>query len=240
MLLAVGLLATAGDALAGDWPIYRDDRAGSGSTGELDDDAGREPRDALDRAGARDRQPDRRAGAVYVTGADGALHALDAATGVERWRRYSRVYGPFWCFSTSTTSSWFGPTAAPEVLNGTVYLPGGDGVVFAYDAQTGAILWQTKIADVPTPNEFLWSSGFIVVSRLYVGVASQEDCLLVPGRLIALDLTTGRTHRGTASPCVSSAAPASTMAADLVEKMTFTLQGEGLGVRAAPRVLRRR
>src|SRR5205823_424776 len=59
------------------------------------------------------------------------------------------------------------------------------------DAATGAVRWQTQIADVPNKGEFLWSSAFPVGTRVYFGIASLHDCLLVPGRVVALDQATG-------------------------------------------------
>jgi outer membrane protein assembly factor BamB len=177
-------------ALAGDWPFYRHDLFGTSDAQEDLSAADATTltirwRLPLNYGGIAN--PIVANGSVYVTGADGAVHAVDAQTGVQRWARSSRIRGPFHCL----TSESKGPVGAPAVVGDTVFMPGGDGVVYAYDAATGATRWQTQIANVPDLGEFLWASAFPLFDRVYVGVSSLHDCLLVPGRLVALNQATG-------------------------------------------------
>jgi hypothetical protein len=64
----------------------------------------------------------------------------------------------------------------------TVYVSGGDGDLFALDAATGAIDWQSVIATPSTTqNDYYdWSSPTLLNGKVYVGVSSQCDEPLVP------------------------------------------------------------
>ena len=68
------------------------------------------------------------AGVVFVGSSDGALHAIDAATGIVRWRRE---------LGSSISST---PAVAPEL----VYVTGGDGVLHAIRRASGAVAWQYR------------------------------------------------------------------------------------------------
>lgn len=179
-------------ARASDWPFYRHDERGTSDASEpftLNEAPSLRVKWRFDIPYGIIANPVVAGGTVYVTGTDAYLHAIDAETGMQRWARRSRVTGPFRCFPP--TDLYRGPIGAPAVIGSRVFMPGGDGVVYAYDAGSGDILWQTPIADVPTRGEFLWSSAFPVGDRIYVGVASLHDCLLVPGRLVALAQNSG-------------------------------------------------
>ena len=86
-----------------------------------------------------------------------------------------------------------GPTSTPVVatVNGSpvMYVGGGNGVFYALNAETGAIIWQTRLGS--SPDNFLWDSPALDNGVIYIGVASFGDCPLVQGRLLALDATTG-------------------------------------------------
>ena len=86
-----------------------------------------------------------------------------------------------------------GPTSTPTL--GTVggvsalFVGGGNGVMYALNAQTGAILWQTRLGT--SPDNFLWDSPALYNGTIYMGVASYGDCPLVQGQLVALNAATG-------------------------------------------------
>ncbi len=86
-----------------------------------------------------------------------------------------------------------GPTSTPTLatVGGvlTLFVGGGNGVFYALNAQTGAIIWQTRLGT--SPNNFLWDSPALYNGTIYMGVASYGDCPLVQGQLVAMNATTG-------------------------------------------------
>lgn len=70
-------------------------------------------------------------------------------------------------------------TASPAVLHGVVYVPSGDGRVYALNAETGALLWRSANIEAGYP------SPAVVGGRVYVGTGV-DFC-----RLYALDAGTG-------------------------------------------------
>ena len=190
-LLALG--TAPGAARAADWPFYRLDLPGTSNSAEpitAAQGATLAPNWVAYTNGYNYANPIVASGMVYLTSGDGALYAYDALNGALRWRRYSPATGPFHCLPPTQKSK--GPVGAPAVLGSTVFMPGADGVIYAYDAASGATRWQTPIANPTDKGEFLWSSSFPLHGRIYVGVSSlAETCLLVPGRVVALDQVSG-------------------------------------------------
>jgi outer membrane protein assembly factor BamB len=82
-------------------------------------------------------------------------------------------------------------TATTGNLNGRslVWVGGGSGQMVALDAMTGAVVWQTQLG--ASPENILWSSPALYNGSIYEGVASFDDCPLVPGALYRLDAATG-------------------------------------------------
>ena len=77
------------------------------------------------------------------------------------------------------------------MLNGVVYVGGGDSYWYALDASTGAVLWRVNTGDNSAASgHYNWSSPLIVNGYAYIGVASLGDCPLVQGQLIQVDLAT--------------------------------------------------
>jgi outer membrane protein assembly factor BamB len=80
-------------------------------------------------------------------------------------------------------------------INGTLtevlFVGGGNARLYALNAHTGAILWQTTLGTSPTPETFLWSSPAYYNGSVYMGVSSLDDCPLVQGQLVQLNASTG-------------------------------------------------
>jgi outer membrane protein assembly factor BamB len=70
-------------------------------------------------------------------------------------------------------------TASPAVVNGVLYVPSSDGRVYALNARTGALIWQSVAIEAGYP------SLAVVSGRIYVGTGV-DVC-----RLYALDAATG-------------------------------------------------
>jgi outer membrane protein assembly factor BamB len=74
------------------------------------------------------------------------MTAVDAATGVERWRSdYPAPYTP----SSPTVAHGSGPKATPLFHEGKLFAVGISGVVSAFDARGGKRLWQTAPPSEP-------------------------------------------------------------------------------------------
>src|SRR5438105_7511949 len=180
-------------AQAGDWTFYRHDLAGTANAGEpLTTDQARalEVNRALFAGGDDYSNPIVAGGSLYYTSGDGSVHAVGLANFTERWFYPLSASGPLPpCITMSSPA----PVGAPAVVGSFVFVPGGDGYVYSLlDTPTGVDRkWATRIADVNNLGEFLWSSAFPLNGKIYVGVSSLNDCLLVPGRLVALDQATG-------------------------------------------------
>lgn len=108
---------------------------------------------------------------IYVGGGDGKVHAVELATGVERW-----------AFATRHRVR-----ATPAVADGVVYVGSFDGHMYALDARTGALKWKFQSGDS------LQSSAAVADGLVFFGGRSLA--------VFALDAKTGaqqwrRPHSG--------------------------------------------
>jgi outer membrane protein assembly factor BamB len=102
-----------------------------------------------------------------AAGDDGAIVALDLATGAERWRHRTRAPVP----------------SAPAIADGMVVFGEATGAVEALDLATGAPRWRYALGDgLPVRATSLWSAPTIADGLVHV---------TVQGRLAALELATG-------------------------------------------------
>jgi outer membrane protein assembly factor BamB len=94
-------------------------------------------------------------GMVYFGSSDSHVYALDAATGVLRWK-----------FKTGDVVH-----SSPAVVDGVVYIGGWDTWFYALDAKTGALRWRLKTGDDPdTHNQVgVQSSPAVVDGIVYFG-----------------------------------------------------------------------
>lgn len=61
--------------------------------------------------------------------------------------------------------------------------------IYALDALTGSILWETALGRAP--SHFSWTSPAVFQDSVYMGVSSFNDCPLIQGQLVKLDARTG-------------------------------------------------
>lgn len=177
-----------------DWPKFRRDLANSGVSGETGISSSNINLMSLKwkfNAGAPvSASPAvatvRSIRTVYVGHANGTMYALNAETGEQLWSYTVDQIGP--CSVYLSLGCLLASSAAVE--NGIVYFGSGNGFVYALDAATGALQWKTQIGD-PNLGYAVYASPAVYKGRVYVGVASAYDTPCVPGRLDALDATTG-------------------------------------------------
>ena len=109
-------------------------------------------------------------GAVYVGSGDGNVYALDARTGVERWRHATGG-------AVMSSAAW---------ADGRVYIASRDGHLYAFDAGDGTVRWRHAFGPELGPQNYwdhVLSSPVVVGTRLYIGGGD--------GRLYALDAASG-------------------------------------------------
>ena len=132
-------------------------------------------------------QPTIVGGVAYVGSWDGYEYALNAATGAVIWKAFLGVTNG----ESDCNPQTAGVSSAAAVLNGVVYVGGGDSNWYALDASTGNVLWDVYTGDnSASGGHYNWSSPLIVNGYAYIGVASLGDCPLVQGQLIQVDLST--------------------------------------------------
>lgn len=176
---------------AEDWPTFLHDSqrtAGSAETTIAPGNAGQLGRSwALKTGGPIAASATVVAGTAYVGSWDGFEYAVDAATGAVKWKTsLGTTTGGGACFPKAA-----GISSAPTVLNGVVYLGGGDSNWYALDANTGAVLWTVPTGDNSAAGgHYNWSSPLLYNGFAYIGISSLGDCPLVQGQLLRVNLAT--------------------------------------------------
>ncbi len=89
--------------------------------------------------------------------------------------------GPIGVVSSATVGEIGGKKA--------LWIGGGNGSLYALDASTGAVIWQTQLGEPPL--HVLWSSPALYNGSIYEGVASWNDCPVVNGTFYRVNASTG-------------------------------------------------
>lgn len=165
---------------AGDWPTHR---ANNARTATADVDVPRTIAVRWYAGRASGATPSVLAGGlVFTAGADGAVRARDAASGLDRWVAYTG-----------------GPIGyAPAVEGGRLFVGSSDGWAYAFEAATGRLLWRFRAAPserrIPIFGTLIstWpvAGGVIVHDGVAYFAAGLND---IDGtHVYALDAATGR------------------------------------------------
>src|SRR2546421_1960242 len=184
------LKQTSAVAVGGEWPAYLHDPQRSSASNDTTistSNAGQLVKNwAFKTGGVIGSSPTVVGGTVYVGSWDGYEYALDAATGTLKWKTYLGQTSVQGCNPPQA-----GITSTAAVLNGVVYVGGGDSYWYALDATTGATLWKVYTGDNSAAGGYYnWSSPLIYNGYAYIGIASFGDCPLVQGQLLQVDLNT--------------------------------------------------
>ncbi|MGI8562023.1 MAG: PQQ-binding-like beta-propeller repeat protein [Candidatus Dormibacter sp.] len=183
--------AAAAPGQVDDWPTYLHDPQRTGASAETTLGPGNVAQLgrswALKTGGPIAASATIVAGTAYVGSWDGFEYAVDAATGAIKWKAFlGTTTGGAGCFPRTA-----GVSSAPTVLNGVVYLGGGDSNWYALDANTGAVLWTVPTGDNSAAGgHYNWASPLLYNGYAYVGISSLGDCPLVQGQLLQVNLTT--------------------------------------------------
>jgi polyvinyl alcohol dehydrogenase (cytochrome) len=136
-------------------------------------------------------QPTIASGRVFVGSDNGFVYSLDSATGC--------VYWSFENGSIVRNALTIGPISGQGNSRYAVYFGDGKANVFALDAQTGKLLWKTKVDDHFVAR--ITAGAKLYNGKLFVPVSSSEEfrsgnpdypCCTSRGSVVALDANTGK------------------------------------------------
>jgi len=149
------------------------------------------------------------AGRVYQfsrEGEDEVLRAIELASGRELWRQ---SYPAPYRMNPAATGHGPGPKSTPALADGRLFTLGISGIVSAWDAASGRLLWRRSFESAHRVTSPLFGAAMSPVvdqGRVIVHVGGHDD-----GALTALDAATGKTAwswtgdgPGYASPLVAA------------------------------------
>jgi outer membrane protein assembly factor BamB len=193
VVLGVGALAGASgaDAAGDEWPQWR----GPARDGRV---AGLAARASWPEAltpgwkltvGAGHSSPVVAAGRVYQLsreGEDEVVRALELGTGKVVWRQ---AYPAAYQMSPAATGHGKGPKATPVLADGRLFTLGISGILSAWDAASGRLLWRKSFETSHRATSPLYGAAMSPVvdgGRVIAHVGGHDD-----GALVALDAATG-------------------------------------------------
>jgi outer membrane protein assembly factor BamB len=140
-----------------------------------------------------DASPTVAAGAVYIGAQSGGFYALNESTGKVVWNQQLDTRPNGTCRPLGITGT---AAVLPDPITGvsTVYVPGAR-YLYALNAATGTVAWQTKIGPPSPANPgayYNWSSPTVVGGHIYMGLSSGCDNPLTRGGVVELDQHTGQ------------------------------------------------
>jgi outer membrane protein assembly factor BamB len=190
-MVIFAVLGTSSAAFADDWPTYLfgvERRAGQSETLLSTQNAAQVVKLwSFKTGGVIASQATVVNNVVYIGSRDGYEYALDATTGALKWKTFLGVTTG----GSTCTQPPAGVTSTATVVNGVVYVGGGDAYWYALNASTGGVLWRVFTGDNSiTGGHYNWASPLISNGFAYIGIASLGDCPLVRGQLLKVDLQT--------------------------------------------------
>ena len=121
-------------------------------------------------------------GVIYTTGPPGEVFALDARTGRQIWKyqRPQKVVNPYESNRVNR---------GVAILGNRIYFGTLDAALVALDARSGALVWETQVADT-MEGYSITSAPLAIKDRIVTGVAGGEYGIL--GFIDAYDANTGK------------------------------------------------
>ena len=165
-----------------DWPTFRGNNKCTATTEAIITDKGDQLWQFTPKIAFTPTAPVTAGGLVFLSGSDGIVRAIDAATGEQRWIAYTGG----------------GVRIPPTVWNGRLLVGSGDGWIYALEAQTGQQLWRFRAAPeerkIPVYSALLstWpvASGVLIedgIAYFAAGISNFDGTYVY-----ALDAETGR------------------------------------------------
>lgn len=157
-------------------------------------------------------------GRIYIGNSNGYFHAINASTGVQAWQFPAAAATPLDSqFHCNPSSNGIASSAAIADIKGTdavifgapdrssgMHL--GDGHLFALNAATGALIWESPAVAHVTGTTFGstselheqigYSAPLVWFGTVYIGIADHCDNPIQNGKIVAVDLATGKLKGG--------------------------------------------
>ena len=120
-------------------------------------------------------------------GQDEVVRALELASGRELWRQ---VYEVPYQMNPAATDHGKGPKSTPALADGRLFTLGISGILSAWDAQGGRLLWRKSFETSHRASSPLYGAAMspVVEGRYLIAHVGGHD----DGALVALDAATGR------------------------------------------------
>ncbi len=134
-------------------------------------------------------------GVVYVGLNDGYMYAISEATQQVLWSQFIGLLLGTTCGPSSEGIASTATVAVdPQTGQRTVYVNAPNGYLYALDAATGAVEWQSVVG-IPSTTEnnyYAWGSPTVANGKVYIGISSRCDQPLVPAGVLAFDQSSGQ------------------------------------------------
>ncbi len=126
-------------------------------------------------------------GVVYVGVEDGSMFAISEATQQVLWSRFLGLETPTTCPGTWGITSTATVADDPVTGNRTVYVNAPDGHLYALDADTGQVVWESVVGipSAAADDYYAWGSPTVANGKVYVGISSNCDKPLVQAGVLA-------------------------------------------------------
>jgi outer membrane protein assembly factor BamB len=142
-------------------------------------------------------QPIQADGLIFWGALNGLEYATNPSTGAVVWStNVGQLTLPKDCSSSVpnplgvTGTSQYIQMPIHGVVTPMVLVSGGNSTVYALNATTGAIIWQTHLGN--SPWDYIWDSPAVWKGNVYIGVASPANCpKTTQGEVFKLDAKTG-------------------------------------------------
>jgi len=131
-------------------------------------------------------------GVLYIGGENGYFYAVSETTHAVLWSMFMGTVPAAECGPSGGITSTAVVSDDPTTGE-TVYVNAPNGQLYALNASTGAVFWQSTV-DTPSTtldDYYAWSSPLVANGDVYVGISSNCDEPLVPAGLLAFNQDTG-------------------------------------------------
>jgi polyvinyl alcohol dehydrogenase (cytochrome) len=124
-------------------------------------------------------------GTVYIGSWDGKMYALRESDGQPVWNFNAGNYTDNRC-----TPATMGIDSTAALSDGKLYFGAGNAKLYALDAATGNLIWQSQLGN-PDDAYHIYASPMVFDNKIYVGLASHCVNPCVRGKVVCVDANSG-------------------------------------------------